>query len=90
VVEVSADSPASQYREFFQRVPAMNESLKNLGLTDSPAQLASAAEFILEGLHLNQKLNKELRRDKMVYKTSPPTAPKPKPVLRRERGEGFH
>ena len=90
VVEVSADSPASQYREFFQKIPALREQLKNLGLTDSPAQLASAAEFILEGLHLNQKLNKELRKDKTVYKTSPPAAPKPKPVLRRERGEGFH
>ena len=60
-----------------------------LGLSDSPAQLASAAEFVLEGLHLNQKLNKELRKDKTVYKISP-QAPKPKPTIKRERGEGFH
>jgi len=90
VVEVSADSPASQYQEFFKQVPALQESLKILSLGDSPAQLASAAEFILEGLHLNQKLNKELRKDKTVYKATPPAAPKPKPTIRRERGEGFH
>ena len=90
VVEVSADSPASQYQEFFKQVPALQESLKILSLGDSPAQLASEAEFILEGLHLNQKLNKELRKDKTVYKATPPAAPKPKPTIRRERGEGFH
>ena len=88
-MEVSADSPSAQYKDFFKQVPVLREALKMLGLSDSPAQLASAAEFVLEGLHLNQKLNKELRKDKTVYKISP-QAPKPKPTIKRERGEGFH
>jgi magnesium chelatase subunit I len=90
VVEVSADSPSSQYKDLFKQVPALREALAGLGLNDSPAQLASAAEFILEGLHLNQKLNKELRKDKTIYRITP-QAPKPKqPTIKRERGEGFH
>jgi magnesium chelatase subunit I len=89
VVEVSADSPSAQYKDFIKQVPSLREALKVLGLSDSPAQLASAAEFVLEGLHLNQKLNKELRKDKTVYRISP-QAPKPKPTIKRERGEGFH
>jgi magnesium chelatase subunit I len=88
-VEVSADSPSSQYKDFIKQVPVLREALKVLGLNDSPGQLASAAEFILEGLHLNQKLNKELRKYKTFYKISP-QAPKPKPTIKRERGEGFH
>ena len=89
-MEVSADSPSAQYKDFFKQVPVLREALKMLGLSDSPAQLASAAEFVLEGMHLNQKLNKELRKDKTVYKISP-QAPKPKqPTIKRERGEGFH
>jgi magnesium chelatase subunit I len=90
VMEVSAESPAIQYQDFFKQIPALREVQKMLGLGDSPAQLASAAEFILEGLHLNQKLNKELRKDKAVYRQSP-QSPKPKPTIKRERtGEGFH
>jgi len=33
----------------------------NLAGGDSPARLASAIEFVLEGLHLSNRLNKTLR-----------------------------
>lgn len=90
VMEVSADAPSGPYQELFQHLPALKGALKSLGLGDSAAQMAAAAEFILEGLHLNQKLNKELRKEKTVYKISPPST-RPRPAVKRERsGEGFH
>ena len=34
---------------------------------DSPARLASAIEFILEGLHLSNRLNKTARDGRALY-----------------------
>ena len=37
----------------------MNEAVDKLGVGGNPAMVASAVEFVLEGLHLNRKLNKD-------------------------------
>jgi hypothetical protein len=34
---------------------------------ESPIFMASATEFILEGLHLHQKLNKEVEGGRITY-----------------------
>jgi magnesium chelatase subunit I len=42
-----------------REVPGLPEVVRGLGASDSPASVASAVEFILEGLHLNRRLNKD-------------------------------
>jgi magnesium chelatase subunit I len=37
----------------------MREGVDKLNVGGNPAAVASAIEFILEGLHLNRKLNKD-------------------------------
>jgi magnesium chelatase subunit I len=37
----------------------MREPLASLGAVGSPPMVASGVEFLLEGLHLNRRLNKE-------------------------------
>jgi magnesium chelatase subunit I len=36
----------------------MNDIVDTLGVGGNPAAVASAVEFVLEGLHLNRRLNK--------------------------------
>jgi magnesium chelatase subunit I len=37
----------------------MKEAIDKLQVGGNPAAVASAVEFVLEGLHLNRKLNKD-------------------------------
>jgi magnesium chelatase subunit I len=37
----------------------MGDAVARLGVGESPAEVASAVEFLLEGLHLQRRLNKE-------------------------------
>lgn len=68
-VEVSEDMPSQSYVALARQVGNMQEVLAKLNLRESSAALASGVEFILEGLHLNRKLNKEKVGDKVVYRT---------------------
>jgi magnesium chelatase subunit I len=42
-----------------ENVRGLRAGVARLRAQGSPAQIASAAEFILEGLHLNRKVNKD-------------------------------
>jgi ribonuclease HI len=44
------------------------EALKKLSCDQSPALLASGLEFILEGLYLHHRLNKEKLTGKSAYR----------------------
>ena len=44
------------------------EALKKLQCDKSPATLASGLEFILEGLYLHRRLNKEQVPGKITYR----------------------
>ncbi|MFO8058511.1 MAG: sigma 54-interacting transcriptional regulator [bacterium] len=59
VMEVGSSLPASEYMDFYKYLPEVRESVKRLGVGDTPAELASAAELVLEGLHLHRRLNKQ-------------------------------
>ena len=53
-------SPRSSEAELVGEVPALREPVAALTRGDeSPAAVASAIEFVLEGLHLSKRLNKE-------------------------------
>jgi magnesium chelatase subunit I len=57
-VEVSAHMPSAEYLEGLEQIPGLREAAAGLAGGDSPARLASAIEFVLEGLHLANRLNK--------------------------------
>jgi magnesium chelatase subunit I len=48
-------------------VPELRAAIARLDAGESPAGVASAAEFVLEGLHLNRRLNKERRGGRIRY-----------------------
>ncbi len=57
-VEVSAAMPAEEYLAGLDSISGLREAAARLAGGSSPARLASAIEFILEGLHLSNRLNK--------------------------------
>ncbi|HSD10977.1 MAG TPA: magnesium chelatase [Candidatus Binatia bacterium] len=67
-VEVSDTMPSEDYREGIRAIPGLREGILTLGSFESPGLMAAAAEFLLEGLHLHQKLNKEQEGGRYVYR----------------------
>lgn len=58
-VEASDTQPAMDYVVQLSHIDGLREGVEQLGASGSPAMVAAAVEFILEGLHLNRKLNKD-------------------------------
>jgi magnesium chelatase subunit I len=67
-VKVSDMMTSNSYLEEPKNIPGLREALTTLGVGDQPARIASATEFILEGLHLHQKLNKEREGGRYTYR----------------------
>ncbi len=74
-VEVSEKMKSSDYEErtneaspHSAEMRGLLEALKKLGCDQSPALLASGLEFILEGLYLHHRLNKEKLTGKSAYR----------------------
>lgn len=59
VMETGAALPASDYLDFYQHLPSVKDKAARLGIGASEGELAAAAELVLEGLHLNRRINKE-------------------------------
>jgi magnesium chelatase subunit I len=57
-IEVSAAMPAAEYLVGLDEISGLREAAARLAGGDTPARLAAAIEFILEGLHLSNQLNK--------------------------------
>jgi magnesium chelatase subunit I len=68
-MEVSEEMLAQDYLDLLQEVPALEEALKKLEAHQTAGLKACAIEFILEGLHLNNKLNKQNLGDKTQYRS---------------------
>jgi magnesium chelatase subunit I len=68
-VKVSDSMASAAYLEQQQKIPGLKEGLAALGIGNKPPQIASACEFILEGLHLHQKLNKEREGGRYTYRS---------------------
>jgi magnesium chelatase subunit I len=66
-VEVSDEMPSKDYLEGIKEIPGLKEAIRSLELRESPSMIACATEFILEGLHLHQKLNKEIEGGRVTY-----------------------
>ncbi|MEQ9618734.1 MAG: magnesium chelatase [Deltaproteobacteria bacterium] len=67
-VEVADVMPSEEYLHGVKEIKGLKKCIDALGIGDSAAQIASAVEFTLEGLHLNNKLNKETVRGKTTYR----------------------
>ena len=69
VVSAGEDVVSADYVELLAEVPALREPVQQLTNGDeSPASVASAVEFVLEGLHLSKRLNKESVGSRAQYR----------------------
>ncbi|MDE2860379.1 MAG: magnesium chelatase [Chloroflexota bacterium] len=59
VVETGGDRPSSEYVTLLAEIEGFDEPLRRLGVDNRHALVASGMEFILEGLHLKRRLNKD-------------------------------
>ncbi|MDP3062438.1 MAG: magnesium chelatase, partial [Chloroflexota bacterium] len=58
-LEVGSEVPAKAYVEMARANEPLAEAAKSLGSEATPELLASTVEFVLEGLHLNRRLNRD-------------------------------
>ncbi|MBA4169663.1 MAG: sigma 54-interacting transcriptional regulator [Chloroflexi bacterium] len=65
--EVGEFVPSSAHGDLVSAVPELRSAIGRLDAGESPAGIASATEFVLEGLHLNRRLNKERRGGGVRY-----------------------
>ena len=57
-VETGHDKPSLEYVEMSADIEGLSEAVAHLCARGRPPLVASAVEFILEGLHLNRRLNR--------------------------------
>ncbi|MBI3522046.1 MAG: AAA family ATPase [Chloroflexi bacterium] len=67
-MHVSATLPSQEYVKQALQIPGMKGAVGKIGATGNPAAIAAAVEFILEGLHLNRKLNKERGESRSTFR----------------------
>ncbi len=66
--ETSENMSAKSYVRYVREIPGMAKAVKKMTDTETPEIMASVVEFILEGAHLNKRLNKTKVEGKTVYK----------------------
>ena len=70
VIHAGDDVPANDYAELVGSVAALRAPVNQLtGGDERPAAVASAVEFILEGLHLSKRLNKDAAGARATYRS---------------------
>ncbi len=69
VVHVGDDLPSSAYTEVMANVPALEAPVLAIAGGETPGAVASALEFVLEGLHLTKRLNKDASGSKAMYRS---------------------
>ena len=73
IVEIGDRTSSREYVAWAREVPGLDEAVRRLGTYDvtdgaaEPAVVASAVEFLLEGLHLARRLNKERVVGRSIY-----------------------
>ena len=67
-IDAGQDVPSTELAALVGEVPALTEPVRSLtNGSESPADIAAAVEFILEGLHLSKRLNKHAVAGRAVY-----------------------
>src|SRR2546422_170019 len=67
-IEVSDDMPSADYVRQIAELRPVHAAVKKLGAQDA-ASTAAALEFVLEGLHLSRKLNKDVKAGQTRYRS---------------------
>ena len=67
-VEVSDMMKAKSYVRNVKEVVGLAEAVRTAADSERPEIIASAAEFVLEGLHVNKRLNKAKAEGKTIYR----------------------
>src|SRR5260370_1668829 len=67
-VQVGDGMPSMDYVNQLAKVGGLSKAVDKLNGRGSPASIASSIEFILEGLHLNRRLNKDEVNGKTRYR----------------------
>ena len=68
-VEVSDMMPAKNYIRNAKEIIGLLEAVKEIADSERPEVIASAAEFVLEGCHVNKRLNKAHQDGVTVYRS---------------------
>jgi len=58
-IETGDSIPSREYVRWMRETPGLEAVVKSLNGLGSPSETASTVEFVLEGLHLNRRLNKD-------------------------------
>lgn len=66
-LEVSDTMPTAAYKQKTKDVSGLTKLMQRLGCAKSQGMMASGIEFVLEGLHLNKKLNKKVIEGEISY-----------------------
>ena len=70
IAHVGEDIPSNELIALVTEIPALRAPVLALtGGNESPAMIASAVEFVLEGLHLSKRLNKDSSASKATYRS---------------------
>jgi magnesium chelatase subunit I len=67
-IETSETLTAASYLRYLNKLPDMEKMIKKITGDETPEAVASVIEFILEGAHLNKRLNKTKVEGKTVYR----------------------
>jgi magnesium chelatase subunit I len=67
-VQVGDDMSSMEYVNQLSKVGGLSKAIDKLNGRGNPASIASSIEFILEGLHLNRRLNKDEVNGKTRYR----------------------
>ena len=65
--EVGEVIGSAAHERLVDEIPELRRAVSRLDVGESPAGVASGVEFVLEGLHLNRRLNKERRGGGIRY-----------------------
>jgi magnesium chelatase subunit I len=68
VVHTGEDVSSADYRDLMTRLEGIGAVLSDLDVGESPAGIAAGIEFVLEGLHLTKRLNKDALGTRAAYR----------------------
>jgi magnesium chelatase subunit I len=69
IAHVGEDVNSADEADLLAKVPSLREPVASLTDDESPAAVASAVEFLLEGLHLSKRLNKDASGARATYRS---------------------
>ena len=68
VLETGADIPSKEYVLALKGLDGFADAFRRLDVSEEAAAIASAMEFIMEGLHLNRRLNRDRNEGRFQYR----------------------